>query len=280
MLPTSSVRQLLAGRALHIAALAVAGLLAPVGACVGEGGGDGAGGNGAGGGGAGGYGAGGAQQCSLTHEQAVMHVGLPNGGWYSCSGAPGPPVILEGVVRNMAADTIVVDTCHPNANCAPLEHVITLSGTDLSVSIPDGTFVQVGIYFPPSEIWKWCILHVIVRNLPVWGGTPNPTSDRAFLWLAYHDGFDAPYAVSDDPYQTERELACDGESLEFPNLYISVYTWRFSFPDAPGAEVVAPEGQTVTWSVPEGEHAGEYRVRNVKAVRATHHEDIFWIARK
>jgi hypothetical protein len=66
----------------------------------------------------------------------------------------------------------------------------------------------------------------------------------------------------------------------FPQKLLDIYTWRFSFPDTPGAEVTAPQGQTVTWSVPEGEHAGQYRVRNVKAVFWNHAEYNYWIARK
>jgi hypothetical protein len=269
---------LLAGHTLHIAALAIAGLLAPLGACGSEAStGNGAGG---GGGGAGGYGAGGAQQCPWTTEGTAIHLTLSNGQQsYGCDKSS-LEVNLKGVVRNVAADTIVVDSCHPNANCAPVETLITLLGTDLSISIPDGTFVQVGLYGQPPNITDPCMLHVIVLNLPVWEGTPNPTSDRTFLWLAHHNGFDAPYALPVDPYQTERELACEGESLEIPGLYLWLYTWRFSVPDAPGAEVVAPQGQTVTWSVPEGEHAGQYRVRNVKAVLGNHYDYNYWIARE
>jgi hypothetical protein len=276
MLPTSSVRQLLAGRTFHIVVLIIAGFRAPLGACGGAAsGGNGAAGSGVGTGGTGGHGAGGAQQCSSTDEYAIVDVTLSDGMQYhQCSDEAWA---LEGVVRNVAGNTIVIDSCHPNANCAPMENVITLSGTDLFVSIPDGTFVQVSLYSRSPQGFVGCImLHAIVRNLPDWAGTPNPTSDGTFLWLAYHDGSDLVYTLPDDPYQTERELACKGTSYESPE----VYTWRFSFPDAPGAEVTAPQGQTVTWSVPEGEHAGHYRVRNVKAVYWYHPEYNYWIARK
>ncbi len=272
MLPASYIRQLLERRVARITALLATAFLASM---CGSADGDGDTGQ-----------PGDGQHCAVTNDFSSLVVTLPDRTHGRCvsgdSGAFDETETVEGVVHNAPDGSIVINSCLPGTGCEPTGAILSVSTDDehppLPLAIPDGTFVQLTLQSKRSGgIWSMCKSRILIRNLPTWGGAPNPTSGGSFFWMAEHFSYnEEAYSWPDDPFLVERELACDPSGATAP-----YYAWRFSSPDSPGSEVVAYMGETATWSVADGELAGQYEARNLQAtVGGGHNYYGYWIVRK
>lgn len=191
-------------------------------------------------------------------------------------------IVIEGAIRGSLEEGWTIDSCPANGGCAPLESVITVQADQLEVAIPEGAFVRATVTkaaLGPPEYWT-CRKRLVIENLPVWSGLSNPVpaapgASELALWLAGHDG--SPLDEPIDVFTVALEPVCEvGQFLD------SIYDLRFDSPNAQGAALSVPWGETRDWIVGEGPIAGQYRARNLHARDFCCHEaklHSYWIAR-
>ena len=231
------------------------------------GGGAGAAGVGGAGTGVGGAanGGGGASSCELSPgEPFEAKLTLPGGAVVEgCQGyLPGDPPVshsVEGaVVDGDFATGLSVDTCAPNEACDPDLALLEIAMPGVAGTIPAGTFVRIdfdrGLVGDPSL--PKCGHHVVVTNVPTWGGAQNPTEDGERVWLVGHHASASQYA---EPFVVTTSDGCE------PNDMNRVDILEVQAPDAPDVATVA-HGTSASWEVTAGPQAGLYTVRNLNTV--------------
>lgn len=206
---------------------------------------------------------GGGGTCDRTHDAVAITVETPDAKVFGCDAAPGisGTLDLSGAILEATADTIVLDTCPPNADCGPQMAKVQVTGAGLYLSLWPGLFVRVRGDF--AQPWG-CEQRIVITNLPEWGGTPNPYDGSERLYLAAADGVasslaDAPISVEPIP------LGCS----EIP--YADDYLLRFSMLAAPGVSADVYMGFTGYMSSPIDYLAA----RNLRSFE-TGAEDDYW----
>src|SRR5439155_20139339 len=110
-----------------------------------------------------------------------------------CGGAPSSssePTFADPTfaqIVGVAADTLTVDTCAPNADCAASISTVKVSapGLDLT-SIPKSSYVTIQIRIA-STSWV-CTRSIVVESVPEWGGVKNPADEGGHTYLVAADG--------------------------------------------------------------------------------------------
>lgn len=121
-------------------------------------------------------------------------------------------------------------------------------------AIPDGTLVRLtwqcggGVYGGPGA---W----VMVENLPELDGAPNPTEDGGRLW--FFEAAGGAIQVGDVPFDTVAAPHCtEGGGVAYRKPH-SITVSGADF------DAVALPGETETFAVASGPHAGSYALENV-----------------
>jgi hypothetical protein len=166
---------------------------------------------------------------------------------------------LDGAITASSGPTsYTIDSCSPDANCQPMLNTLELHSSTLELAIPVGTVVTVSTRI--SHVGGVCNASLFVKNLPVWGGQPNPTSDGDAPWL--------DSGGPGSPFDHSTQVRCTyGEGGDPPCTGgTSVYDLSFALASDPSVSIgPIMTGTTVTWDIPSGPAAGRYAVRNVQA---------------
>ncbi len=184
------------------------------GSATGGSGGSATGGSGGSTGGSGGSaGAGGAPAaCAQTHDSIGFQVETYDGSALGCGVKGGTGTrSITGVVMDSKPDMFSLDSCPPNADCiAPMQTTIRLveAPAGFAMSVPAGAFVKVD--YEVQQPWG-CEQRILVKNVPSWGGMPNPISPDPALWLAASDGSVEPLDGAGFKVQ-KKALGCPGSS--------------------------------------------------------------------
>jgi hypothetical protein len=167
---------------------------------------------------------------------------------------------LNGQVIESGPGRLVIDSCPPNADCAPLLNQLEYEAPGLSLVIPYGTLLQVTVRVDQP---MGCSHELLILNLPEWGGLPNPVLGNRHLWLAGSDGIVA--SLPDSPFTVESvPLGCTGD----PNA--DDHLLHFVRPST-GNVLDVYMGQTVGWAW-EDEYV---TVRNLRSFE-TGQVDDYW----
>jgi hypothetical protein len=183
---------------------------------------------------------------------------------------------LQGKVIAATPNSIVIDTCGPADDCPMLLAELSVDAPMLSAAgTPVGAYIDITYTMDP--VWSGCIHRLVVRNLPVWQGDPNPASGDDRLWLAGQDGYEGGgveglFSISrkalgcypDDPSD------CGGGPRED-------YQWHVKSPQAPDGVDVSMGSSA---QVPMGDALME--VRNLQSYASGNCDDYwdwaYWIA--
>ncbi len=135
--------------------------------------------------------------CKETNDHTGVQIDAFGGQSYGCfyggpldGGAPAQPKwSTTGIVTKTSPNTIVVDSCPPDADCIPMLSSISVHANGLALSIPIGRIVSVD-YLGPSPIQQTfapCSNQLIIQSVGDWGGAHDPMGD-GYLYVAAVDG--------------------------------------------------------------------------------------------
>ncbi len=178
----------------------------------GAGGGGAGGGAGGAGGGAGGGGGSAPEGCPWAHGTLSIEIAPFQGDPPSCDVMDEMPVVwtATGAVVQVDAQSLVIDECPADGNCAPMLTTVTVQGNDLALSVPLGAFVKVT--HTQIRAFYGCTDSVIIENVPSFGGLTNPASTEDRVYLAGADGEIASF--DGVPFDVGRVLLDCPESAE------------------------------------------------------------------
>lgn len=140
----------------------------------------------------------------------------------------------------------VIDSCPPNADCAPFLNELTISANVGVAPPPAGAFVRVVASIEhlsgPTPIN--CRQILLVENLAAFGGLDNPTAADALPWLDPIDGSSDAFEATYSPFcsvQREPDPVCGDE-----DFYHSVHVAPAGDPDNQTDELLGGESDTLT----------------------------------
>jgi hypothetical protein len=195
--------------------------------------------------------------CGRTHETFEMSVSTWQGLTYGCgSGTSTGVVELQGQIAQGDMETFVLDSCPPNADCAPMLSKIHLPKS--YAWIPIGAFVTVQLEV--EQPWG-CAQRILIRNLPVWGGVPNPNGAEATMIFAGADGTlktfpESPFSIAAWPLGCYPGApSCGGEAPDD-------YALRFNEDQSPGNAVTVAMGSATPWFLSNGSY---WYVQNLRS---------------
>lgn len=202
------------------------------------------------------------------------HVGIqvdPFGGWPAGAnpdaGIPQeqPKWSTTGIVTQSAADSIVVDSCAPDANCAPMPSKISVQAPGLKLSIPVGSIVSVSYLGSAGAqaLYAGGSGQLLIESVGSWGGKQDPAGDGK-LYVAAVDGWHvapagAPFSVG------VNKLACSSNKPSMGSNYaLGFFTPR-------DTTVGVQMGQTKPFVI----GGQKLRVRNLRSFQ-TNATDAYW----
>lgn len=220
----------------------------------GKGGAPSAGGASSGGGGVSGEGpggaagAGGAAACvpALGGAAYPIVVTLPDGAVHHCTASAQPVVVVHvvgRVVPSSAPDELSVDTCPPDAGCAPAIARVSLEGTPLATALLPGSLVDVTATFNDHSFGFGCTSVAVIHNLPSFGGITSPLGASTYLLAEVGDGIM-------DGHTTLSELGVDRVSIgcawttSNPACKGEAESYRLEFGPPGGAKLSLGPGET------------------------------------
>lgn len=116
----------------------------------------------------------------------AIELTLPDGTKAPCEGAD-KLYDLTGVVQaSPSADTLVLDTCAPNAKCAPALAKLTVQATDLAFGAPKGSFARIRLGNKPGGAGG-CVRGAVVNEVDSFGGMKAPMASHR-VWLVASSG--------------------------------------------------------------------------------------------
>lgn len=150
-------------------------------------------------------GVGGAPTCGETHDTLSVSLGTWDNHFFSCGAETGVYELSAFVVENSSPGAFVLDSCPPNADCIPFLSKLSINAKGLYTLVPKGTYVTVRISVDATL--GGCAQRVQIKNLPSWGGEPNPVQAGEQLWFLGVDGGEG--AFDDSPLDVTTEaLGC------------------------------------------------------------------------
>jgi hypothetical protein len=184
------------------------------------------------------------------------------------NGAGGPESTAweaTGEVVKSATNTVVLDTCPPNADCMASFTTLDVKANGIAMQIPTGAFVHVRYELLPA--WMGCNERVTIENVPSWGGLANPVSSGQELYLVGTDGTseapdDVPFTVSSEPLGCFPGAPSQGQSA--PENYVLIF-------EAAGQSTPVPMGQTAVVNV----ESQVLTVRNQRSFVSGNYDD-YW----
>jgi hypothetical protein len=185
--------------------------------------------------------------CGRTHEAFQVAVYSWEGKTYGCGfGSDTGTLKLQGSISGGDEDTFVLDSCPPNADCMPMLSKIYLPGS--YAWIPPGTFVT--LQLDVQQPWG-CLQRMLIMNLPVWGGEPNPNGGEASMLFAAADGTyetfpESPFGIAAQPLGCYPGApGCGGET---PDDYMLLFFEMNSQDNM----VTVPMGNGASWWLSNG----------------------------
>lgn len=190
-------------------------------------------------------GTGGTVMCGQSHDGFGMQLTTYFGEQWGCDFGPATwegELTMQAQVVDSFDNELILDSCPPNAFCEPEINHLMVHAPELHTYIQQGAFVElfVRVEFP----WA-CTNQISIRNLPVWGGEPNPVMPGQRPWLIASDGVLEPPQGA--PFGVERVgLDCyPGEpSCGFPK---DDFVLLFRSPLDPSSTLELPMGETSEW---------------------------------
>lgn len=149
---------------------------------------------------------------------------------------------LDGQVLEASAYGMVIDSCPPDADCMPMVSMLALDAPWIFQTLLPGAFVEVTVLVEiPSE----CSHELLIRNLPSWGGAPNPVDPASKVYLLAADGVAA--APPNSPITVSSEIAACSSGEEGDDHQL-----RFSNAQA-SEDLVIPMGEAGLWELETGQ---------------------------
>ncbi len=192
--------------------------------------------------------------CARTHDGATcLGVDAFSGESYGCSintstGGGAVSWAATGIVTKTTADSFTVDSCAPDANCAPKLSTYSVAAPGLTLDMRVGAIALVSYQgldaAGPAGPSPGQILAVSVGD---WGGAHNPDGDGR-LYLAVSDGPEPSAYDSCSPSAASfgvalEKLACSSYGpSELPDPSTGDYALRFCTQDSP--DVIVQMGAT------------------------------------
>jgi hypothetical protein len=218
-------------------------------------------------------GTGGAAQCGQTLEGFSLDLQREDGTVWGCGYGPATQqgeLSFNAEILDGWEGGYVLNTCAPDANCLPTKEVLVLHAPGLPMSIPTGAFIEVTV----SVYQPWgCEHHVLIKNLPQWGGLANPHFGDDRLFLAAGDG--NPFPVQGAPFWVETvALGCYPDAP--PGCTTKEdFALRFFQVDQEGNSITVPMGVTSEWKIliPDGKFP--LVVRNLRSFETGNCDD-YW----
>ena len=175
-------------------------------------------------------------------------------------------VVLQGQVAQVAPGVVVVDTCPPNANCAPTLATLSVKAPGYELSLPMGAFVELRMHV---EQPMGCGSRLLITSLPEWAGMPNPAGPLDPVLLAASEGLEGTFPEA--PFGIDKVSVCkmgiaggaEAFSLRF-----------FAAGDPPGSGVTVTQGASVVWSASFQKH-GPLMLRNLRSFESGFDDD-YW----
>lgn len=199
-----------------------------------------------GGGGAGGAG----PQCEdFSAGSLAMNIVTPDGAVWDCAAfmesATGD-LVVEGAVIKAESGMIELDACGPAADCLPMIYQVKVGAPGLALNVPVGAYVrlQARVYIP----WG-CEQRIMITNLPVWQGTPNPVASDSRLWMAGSEG--SAEVLESAPFWLDKiKLACD-EIDDMGCGQPAHYAMQFTPAGQPDLAILVAPGETKALALPD-----------------------------
>jgi hypothetical protein len=206
---------------------------------------------------------GGTSACGQTHDAASFAIGTWDGELIACKTGKDGLVELDATVVDAGPTFLALDSCAPNADCLPKVSKLSVEAPGLSLAeIPKGAFVHVQLF--AGTFMGGCQQRLLITNLPLWAGAPNPVEPSPRLWLMAADGDMSTFPNA--PFHVEREpLGCypdDPGTCDAHEDYVLRFRSALS-PDDPG--VLLAMGQATTWTLQSGEFSHQVLGRNLRS---------------
>lgn len=213
--------------------------------------------------------------CGQTHEYFDFRLETWDGIGVSCGlSMPGGSQVftLQGQVIETGADYMVIDSCPPNADCAPMINYLYVSSPGLVLQTPTGVFVDLSILI---DYPMGCSQTLFMRNLPEWGGVSNMGWPAPTLWLAGSDG--STTTLDGSPFWIEPEaLGCYPNPEPSPCGVPEDYALRFLQAQGPGTPgPLLYMGESALLSVTDQGQYANWQVRNLKSFETGYCDD-YW----
>lgn len=213
--------------------------------------------------------------CGRTYEYFDFRLETWDGIGVSCGlSMPGGSQVfhLQGQVIESGGDYLAIDSCPPNADCAPMVSYLFVSSPGLVLQTPPGVFVDLTIQI---DYPMGCAQTLLVRNLPEWGGVFNMEWPAPTLWLAGSEG--ATTTLEGSPFWIETvPLGCytnpEPTPCGAPEDYALRLRQAFN-PDDPG--ITLTMGESTWWQVSDEGQYAEWQVRNLKSFETGECDD-YW----
>lgn len=208
---------------------------------------------------------------SCSEPNAALTLGLvtADGTTYGCGfdfGKGDGDIVLQGQVHGIAADTVVLDTCPPGANCAPTLATLSLKADSFALGLPEGAFVELRMHV---ETPMGCGAKILITNLATWEGAANPVSPLPQVLLAASDGLESTFPEA--PFAMDTVSVC----TMGPAGGAEAFAFRFfAAGEAPGSGITVPQGGSVIWS-PPFEQQSPLMIRNLRSFESGFTDD-YW----
>jgi hypothetical protein len=167
-------------------------------------------------------GVGGGPTCGRTYDAFELLVENPDGSLLGCGVAGGSQgtIDVSGAIVDNSDGVFIIDSCPPGFDCIPQLTKIQASAVDFFPYLWAGLFVRVQVVV--DQPWG-CEQRIVVRNLPIWAGQPNPYEAQERLFFAAADGVasslpDSPVLVEAVPLGCAGAPYADDYLLRFTNV--------------------------------------------------------------
>lgn len=176
-------------------------------------------------------------------------------------------VVVEGAIVDSLDGYLAIDSCPPNADCAPEINQLFFSAPGLFNPVPVGAFVHVSLVLQGP--WA-CVQVLQIDNMASWGGVSNPIVADEAMWLSAADG--TTEVLPGSPFRIEPvALGCYPNQRGCPELPDD-FVLRF---ERTGSPIDIPMGGETDWYVPGAPYPDTIQVRNLRSYQSGNCDD-YW----
>lgn len=216
--------------------------------------------------------------CTRTEDRASISIARPGAALLDCANAPSAfdagspvsPTLLSGALVRVDAGGFDLDTCPPNADCAPSITRFEVEAPGLALELPAGAFVQVSYLI---SVFYQCQQSLEVSTIPTWGGMDNPAGPSGVLLLGIADG---GYTFDDSPYGVERvRLDCTSPTPGCGSVPPGEYALELAPTAAPDRVTQLVMGETASIDLLQTKVPGGWLARNLRSYQTDYCDD-YW----